>query len=108
MVIPNAYISAGFRGAPPLSRSGAIQFRLPVKPLPGRAERLVASAFIRERPKSHKTARLPSSMRTFSCQKECNEQWKRKVMKRHYSFEVTVYNIFGVKIDEPERYVMKL
>jgi hypothetical protein len=67
IVIPNAYTSDELRGDPPLSRSGAIQLRLPaIKLWPGPMERLVTSAFIRESPKSHKTARLPSSMRTFN------------------------------------------
>lgn len=68
IVIANAYMSLGFFGVPPSNLSGESQIRLPSKWLPesDRAVRLVMSALIRERPKSHNTAFPPLSTRMFN------------------------------------------
>src|ERR1700727_593103 len=63
-------MSQGFLNNPPTSRSGAIQLRPPTMLSPPMiAVRLVTSALIRERPKSHRTALPLSSISTLSWKK---------------------------------------
>jgi hypothetical protein len=68
--MPNAYISAGNLSDPPIKRSGAIQFGLPMMALASVLERDVTSVFILVRPKSHKIAVSASLISMFACEKD--------------------------------------
>jgi hypothetical protein len=108
-VIPNAYISHGNFSDRPSSSSGAIQLRLPSAPLSDLTTvRLVASALIRERPKSHKIAFPLPSISTLSCKISVSQSGDGHETKDIYSFEVTVGDPFRMKIHKTQRNVMQL
>jgi hypothetical protein len=109
-VIAKAYISHGFFSEPPRSLSGDIQLRLPTTPAKSAvAERLVTSAFTRERPKSQSTPFPLSSIRMLSCREKASMGisywWKSE---RHYRFQVTVNYLLRMQVYQAEGYVVKL
>ena len=72
------------------------------------AVRLVASALIRVRPKSHSTALRLSSISTFSYKRLVKDSTDDQQMTDIYRFEVAVNNFPRVQINETQRDVMEL